>query len=49
MMLLMSFFGVLTNGKVTRDNVGPHRDQLTEFPYVGAPQQGSNLLVATST
>ena len=26
------FLAVLTNGKVTRDGVGPHRDLLTEFP-----------------
>jgi hypothetical protein len=31
------FFGVLTNGKVTRDNVGPHTDLLTDFPYLGPP------------
>jgi hypothetical protein len=33
------FLPILTNGKVTRDNVGPHTDLLTSFPYVGAPHQ----------
>jgi len=33
------FLPLLTNGKVTRDNVGPHKDLLTEFPYVGAPHK----------
>jgi hypothetical protein len=28
---------LLTNGAVTTDKAGPHRDLLTEFPYVGAP------------
>ncbi len=33
------FLPLLSNGKVTKDNVGPHKDLLTEFPYVGAPHQ----------
>jgi hypothetical protein len=33
------FLSILTNGKVTRDNVGPHTDLLTVFPYVGAPHK----------
>jgi hypothetical protein len=33
------FLSILTNGKVTRDNVGPHTDLLASFPYVGAPHQ----------
>jgi len=32
------FLSMYTNGKVTRDKVGPHRDLLDEFPYVGPPQ-----------
>ena len=32
-----AFLAVLTNGKVTGDNVGPHRDLLAEFPYLGSP------------
>jgi hypothetical protein len=31
------FLSTYTNGKVTGDNVGPHRDLLNEFPYVGPP------------
>jgi hypothetical protein len=31
------FLAILTNGKVMRDNVGPHSDLLTSFPCVGAP------------
>ena len=33
------FLPLLTNGKVTRDKVGPHKDLLTSFPYVGAPHK----------
>jgi hypothetical protein len=33
------FLPILTNGKVTRDNVGHHRDLLDSFPYVGAPHK----------
>jgi hypothetical protein len=33
------FLPLLTNGKVTRDNVGSHTDLLTEFPYVGVPHK----------
>jgi hypothetical protein len=32
-----AFLSTLTNGKVTGDKVGPHRDLLAEFPYLGAP------------
>ncbi len=31
------FLAILTNGKVTGDNVGPHDDFLVEFPYLGPP------------
>jgi hypothetical protein len=31
------FLPLLSNGKVTEDKVGPHKDLLTEFPYVGPP------------
>lgn len=42
------FLPILTNGKVTRDNVGPHADLLASFPYVGAPHKArSAQLVAT--
>jgi len=33
------FLPLLTNGKVTDDKVGPHKDLLSEFPYVGAPHK----------
>jgi len=33
------FLSILTNGEVVRDNVGPHTDLLTSFPYVGAPHK----------
>ncbi len=33
------FLSILTNGKVTRDNVGPHNDLLSAFPYVGLPHK----------
>ena len=35
-----AFLPILTNGKVTGDKVGPHRDLLAEFPYVGPPHGG---------
>jgi hypothetical protein len=31
------FLALLTNGRVTGDNVGPHGDFLDEFPYLGPP------------
>jgi len=31
------FISTITNGKVTRDNVGPHNDLLARFPYLGLP------------
>jgi Domain of unknown function (DUF4331) len=31
------FLRILTNGKMTRDNVGPHKDLLASFPYLGPP------------
>ena len=34
------FLPILTNGKVTGDKVGPHRDLLGEFPYLGPPHKG---------
>ena len=32
-----TFLAILTNGKVTRDGVGPHGDLLGDFPYLGPP------------
>ena len=37
--VLDHFLSVLTNGKVTTDGVGPHKDLLTEFPYLGPPHR----------
>jgi hypothetical protein len=34
-----AFLTILTNGKVTRDGVGPHGDLLAVFPYVGPPHK----------
>ncbi len=34
-----TFVTLLTNGKVTTDNVGAHKDLLAVFPYVGPPHQ----------
>jgi hypothetical protein len=31
------FIEILTNGRITSDNVGPHTDLLGEFPYLGPP------------
>jgi hypothetical protein len=33
------FLPLLSNGKVTDDKVGPHKDLLTVFPYVGPPHR----------
>ncbi len=33
------FVSILTNGKITRDNVGPHKDLLVDFPYLGQPHK----------
>jgi hypothetical protein len=33
------FLSILTNGRVTRDKVGPHTDLLASFPYVGGPHK----------
>jgi hypothetical protein len=32
-----AFLAILTNRKVAEDKVGPHRDLLAEFPYLGSP------------
>jgi hypothetical protein len=31
------FLSILTNGRITRDNVGPHTDLLPAFPHLGPP------------
>lgn len=35
--VLDHFLSLLTNGRVKSDGVGPHRDLLAEFPYLGPP------------
>ena len=40
------FLSILTNGKVTRDNVGPHKDLLASFPYVGSPHKARSAELA---
>jgi hypothetical protein len=37
------FIPILSNGRVTRDNVGPHGDLLAGFPYLGPPHQARGL------
>jgi hypothetical protein len=36
-----AFLAILTNGKVTQDNAGPHGDLLADFPYLGPPHNAS--------
>ncbi|HEY6306265.1 MAG TPA: DUF4331 family protein [Candidatus Angelobacter sp.] len=42
------FLGVLTNGKVTSDGVGPHKDLLADFPYVGPPHKARSAELAAA-
>ncbi len=41
-----TFLAIITNGKVTRDNVGAHKDLLAVFPYVGPPHQARSAELA---
>jgi hypothetical protein len=41
------FVSVLTNNKFTTDKVGPHKDLLAEFPYVGRPHAASRATSAS--
>jgi hypothetical protein len=34
-----AFLAILTKGKITGDKVGPHKDLLVEFPYLGPPHR----------
>ncbi len=43
------FLPLLTNGKVTQDNVGPHKDLLAVFPYVGPPHKAFAEMTAAAT
>jgi hypothetical protein len=36
------FLSVLTKGRVTGENVGHHRDLLTDFPYLGPPHKNDS-------
>ena len=38
-----AFLSILTNGKVTGDKVGPHKDLLASFPYVGPPHKARSV------
>jgi hypothetical protein len=40
------FISILSNGKTKGDNVGPHKDLMTSFPYVGAPHNARSAKVA---
>ena len=42
------FISIITNGKVTGDNVGPHKDLLGGFPYVGAPHRARSAKSVTA-
>jgi hypothetical protein len=42
------FLSILTNGKVTTDNVGPHKDLLTSFPYLGQPHKARSAATPVS-
>jgi len=37
----------LTNGRVTSDGVEPHDDYLTEFPFLGVPNEQASDEPAT--
>lgn len=37
------FLSILTNGKITRDNVEPHKDLLASFPYIGSPHAARSV------
>jgi hypothetical protein len=41
-----AFLSIITNGRVTRDNVGSHTDLLSVFPYLGPPHQARSAELA---
>jgi hypothetical protein len=45
---VMDGFSILTNGKVTRHNVGPHKDLLAGFPYLGPPHEARSAELAAA-
>jgi len=42
------FISTITNGKVVRDNVGPHSDLLADFPFLGPPHKARSLELAAA-
>ncbi len=42
------FLPLLTNGKVTQDKVGPHKDMLAVFPYVAPPHKAYAEMTAAA-
>jgi hypothetical protein len=40
------FISTISNGKVKTDNVGPHKDLLASFPYLGSPHKAGSVAVA---
>jgi hypothetical protein len=42
------FISILSNGKITRDKVGPHTDLLASFPYLGAPHSARSAKQVTA-
>ncbi len=42
------FVSILTNGKITRDNVGPHKDLTADFPYLGEPHKTRSAELAAA-
>jgi hypothetical protein len=45
---MLNFLGILTNGRITSDNVGPHQDLLSEFPFLGAPHEDRSAQQVTA-
>ena len=37
---------MVTNGKITSDNIGPHTDLLPNFPYLGTPHRAHAMTAA---
>jgi hypothetical protein len=42
------FLSTITNGKVMTDHVGPHRDLLADFPYLGEPHKARSSELVTA-
>jgi hypothetical protein len=37
------FVSIISNGRITTDNVGPHHDLFATFPYLGRPHQTHSI------